>query len=185
MLCVFFSNSGYKILCQFLPLSQPHPVMNQKCTVPFFGHRSWCSHPLLLLLMIRLVMLRCTWSRALSLIWKCKLVTRASAPLLRAAPQQEHIWPVLHRPHQSLVRFQSTWSWCWFTRAIIILRVASLERSSFPLSPDTTVQSADQSYHQGGFPWSSLSGEFMPFCREGIWQGLSLSPLPRGERVVA
>lgn len=107
MLCVFFSNSSYKILCQFLPLSQPHPAMNQKCTVSFFGHRSCCSHPLLLLLMIRLVMLCHTWSSALSLIWKCKLVTRASAPLLRAAPHHEHIWPVLRRQCWSLVRFQT------------------------------------------------------------------------------
>lgn len=66
---------------------------------------------------------------ALSLIWKCKLVTRASAPLLRAVPPREHIWPVLHRPCWPLFR-------CWFTRAINMLRLASLERSSFPLSTD-------------------------------------------------
>ena len=33
----------------------------------------------------------------MKLIWKCKLVTRVSAPLLRAVPHHEHIWPGLQR----------------------------------------------------------------------------------------
>lgn len=65
-----------------------------------------CNY-LLLLFVIRLVMLYGTWSGALSLIWKCKLVTRAIAQVLRAVPRHEHIWPVLHRPCWSLVRFQT------------------------------------------------------------------------------
>lgn len=104
--CCFLFKLQLRILCQFLPLSQPHPAMNQKCTVSFFGHRSGCNC-LLLLFVIRLVMLYGTWSGALSLIWKCKLVTRAIAQVLRAVPRHEHVWPVLHHPCWSLVRFQT------------------------------------------------------------------------------
>lgn len=173
---VAFQSYSYKILCQFLPLSQPHPAMNQKCTLSFFGHRSWYSHLPLLLVMIRLVVLCHTWSGALSLIWKCKLVTGASAPLLRAVPPHEHIWPVLHRPCWSLLR-------CWFTRAINMLRLASLERSSLPLSSDMRVKSADQGHHHGGKGWLSTVVPFRIYVL--LWGGQweSLSPHMRGERV--
>lgn len=166
LICSFFCLSDilyflFKLQLQNsmpVSLSQPHPAVNQKCTVSFFGQRSWCSHLLLLLLMIRLVILGCAGSGALNLIWKCKLVTRASAPLLRAAPHHEHIWLVLHCPcfGHWLGSKKGIWNGCWFTRAINVLRLASLERSFFPLSSDTMVKIADRSYHQGSFPRASL-----------------------------
>lgn len=103
---VFFSNSSYKFHANFSLSHSPTLQWIRSAPCLFFGHRSGCN-PLVLLFVIRLVMLYCTWSGALSLIWKCKLVTRAIAQVLRAAPLHEHIWPVLHRPCWSLVRFQT------------------------------------------------------------------------------
>lgn len=103
---MFSFKTGYKILCQFLAFSLPHPAVNQKGTVSFFGHRSQCSHPFLLLLVMRQVMLCCTWSSALRLIWKYKSVSGASAQLLRVASRHKNVLSVLRHPCWSLVRLQ-------------------------------------------------------------------------------
>lgn len=114
---MFSFKTGYSILCQFLPFSVPHPAVNQKGTVSFFGHRSQCSHPFLLLLVMRQVMPCCTWSSALRLIWKFKSVSGASARLLRVASQHENILPVLHHPCWSQVRLQIE-----YTELVLIYR---------------------------------------------------------------